>query len=506
MGAISNSWNRVRAGAQGGAQSPRQWPGALSWGLAGAAAAVPLVMAAARDPLHAGWVTMALLGFGVLTWVVLEQPAWGACLLILLVYWNVSDVLALNFNFSWLLRLAIAGAVGAWALNHLLRPGRRLRWPLVAPLAAWGAAQALAAVGAADRGVAAAQLGEYAKALVVFYLVVNMLDTPRVWRWGVNAVLLAASLMSLPVIYQGLTGSRSTFAGFGTMIYASVVNGKFSWRPGGTLGDPNFLAMVLVAALPLAALQALEPRAGVRRWLALAALALGALGALFTYSRGGFLGMLLLAIVLLLRHRRRRLVALALVVVAAGAVAVAPHTLWARVATLFQNSITQPGQQMTDPSFRDRRHEMLAGALMFLDHPLVGVGPGNFEDQYLKYSARAGLSGETTVRDPHSLYTQIAAETGLVGLAAFVWLVVAAFALMERGRRRARGAGAQNFAGLITALELGVGLYLVMSTFLHDAYFRHFMLLVALGATGAALALTAGGRRRAAAGALPALR
>jgi O-antigen ligase len=175
------------------------------------------------------------------------------------------------------------------------------------------------------------------------------------------------------------------------------------------------------------------------------------------------------------------------------ATAMAPRSLWGRMATLLENSLAAPGQQMTDSSFRSRRHEMYTGVLMFLDHPLLGVGPGNYEVNYLRYSARAGLTGEDTVRDPHSLYVQIAAETGVAGVVVFVWLLAAALALLERARRRARRAGARNFAAWLVACQLSLVIYLLLSTFLHDAYFRHFFVLLALGALGAGLALRAGG-------------
>jgi O-antigen ligase len=94
------------------------------------------------------------------------------------------------------------------------------------------------------------------------------------------------------------------------------------------------------------------------------------------------------------------------------------------------------------------------------------------------------------------LYVQIAAETGVAGVVVFVWLLAAALALLERARRRARRAGARNFAAWLVACQLSLVIYLLLSTFLHDAYFRHFFVLLALGALGAGLALRAGGMQQ----------
>lgn len=466
----------------------------VAWWVAGMLAGAPIWLAARHFPMHPALAAAAVAAGLAVMGLVVHLPAWGACALVTLIYWNASDVVTDTWGFTWVLRLTLAGVMAAWLLNRLLRgEQRRLRLPLLGPLLVWGAAQALATLGAGDLTAASARLAEFAKGFGVFYLVANLLETPRAWRAGIDALLVGVDVLALPVVYQGLTGSHNTFWGFGSMVWAEIVPGQFGWRLGGALGDPNFLAMVLVASLPLAAVMALEPHVGgPRRILALNTLGLALAATLYTYSRAAFLGIGLLVVMLLLHHRRRQWVVAALAATVVAVTAIAPTALWGRLHTLMQSSLTAPRQQMTDASLSDRRHEMLTGTLMFLDHPLLGVGPGNYETDYLKYSALAGGGSDTRVRDPHSLYIQIAAETGVVGFAAFAWLLYAGFRLMERGRRRAARLGAPSLAGLLWALEMAVAIYLLISTFLHDAYFRHFMLLLALGGLGAALALETG--------------
>src|SRR6185312_7543232 len=171
----------------------------------------------------------------------------------------------------------------------------------------------------------------------------------------------------------------------------------------------------------------------------------------------------------------------------------------ARIATLGEASLTRQQQQIGDASFRVRRNAYVSGALMFLDHPLLGVGPGNYELNFFDFSALSGLSGESKVRDPHSLPIQIAAETGLAGLAVFGWILAAGLGEMGRARRRLRAAGAPHFADLIWALELAVATYMLLSLFLHGAYFRHFWILLGLGVLGASLAQAPAPRRERAA-------
>jgi O-antigen ligase len=61
---------------------------------------------------------------------------------------------------------------------------------------------------------------------------------------------------------------------------------------------------------------------------------------------------------------------------------------------------------------------------MFLDHPLLGVGIGNYADAYPQYFI-------TIFTDPlghaHNYYINIAAETGSIGLIAFALFLLAVF-------------------------------------------------------------------------------
>ncbi|HXR96456.1 MAG TPA: O-antigen ligase family protein [Terriglobales bacterium] len=480
------SWKNRTAASGCGGDSRSGW----AWWLLGIAALVPLLEAIARYPVHPVLIVSGGLALAGLAALVLDCPAWGACALILVVYWNVSDVLTESWGFSWLLRLALGGVLAAAGLRWLARAetAERLRWPVAAAMLAYGASLAMAAVGAIDPASAMAALMEFVKGAVIFYLVVNLLSRPRYWRWGVGALLAGATLLALPVVYQGVSGSRNQLWGFGTMVYAEIVPGNKGWRLGGAIGDPNFLALVLISALPIALVGALDRGAhwGWRAANTVAAVLL--LGAtVFTYSRASLLGIALVLAAVIYKYRRRRWLWAVAAVAMVAAVPLLPQGFRARILTLDEASLTGQQQQIGDMSFRIRRNAYLTGALMFERHWLLGVGPGNYEANYLTYSAQVGLSGEAGVRDPHSLPIQVAAETGVVGIACFAILLGLGFHEMERARRRLRQLRAVRFADQIWGLELALAAYLVLSIFLHGAFFRHFLLILALGTGGAGL-------------------
>jgi O-antigen ligase len=57
------------------------------------------------------------------------------------------------------------------------------------------------------------------------------------------------------------------------------------------------------------------------------------------------------------------------------------------------------------------------------DHWLLGIGPGNFQDQYLEYQKHFTPYLEWAVPQPHNLYLAFWLQTGLIGLIGFLSLL-----------------------------------------------------------------------------------
>ena len=68
---------------------------------------------------------------------------------------------------------------------------------------------------------------------------------------------------------------------------------------------------------------------------------------------------------------------------------------------------------------------------MFLDRPFLGQGLNTFMANY----ARFRVPGDYGVWYAHNTYLQIAAETGLFGLAAFLWMIIKTAAVSVRSWR-----------------------------------------------------------------------
>jgi O-antigen ligase len=140
-----------------------------------------------------------------------------------------------------------------------------------------------------------------------------------------------------------------------------------------------------------------------------------------------------------------------------------------------------------DSSFAERKLYALTAWAMFLDHPVLGVGAGNYTVHFDRYADKVGFSARDyeqpgEVHYPHNLYLEIAAETGFVGLAVFAGVVAAAFLGLRRARAVLLARGDRVSADFARAFEIALVGYLVSSVFLHGHFQRYLWLLFGFAA------------------------
>jgi O-antigen ligase len=166
---------------------------------------------------------------------------------------------------------------------------------------------------------------------------------------------------------------------------------------------------------------------------------------------------------------------------------VLPQALQTRVGDLYAAVSSNAGTPQ-DMSLRGRQSENLAGLRMWSDHPLVGVGPDNFEVHYQQYSEAIGTDPRAEQRGAHNLYLESLAETGFLGAMAFIGVLWLSLTGAWRARRRLQGDDALLAEGILVAL----GAFLVCAVTLHSAYARYEWIFLGLGLAAGRLA-----RRRA---------
>ena len=162
-----------------------------------------------------------------------------------------------------------------------------------------------------------------------------------------------------------------------------------------------------------------------------------------------------------------------------GLVSILPEDYTARVGTL-TDLVSDQSAAKSEISFRGRTSEATIGWLMFLDHPILGVGTKNYPVFYQEYSRKLGIDPRLENRSPHSLYVEIAAEQGLVGIFIFSFLIFSVFRGLFRSRKIFEELGELRMLNMAMAVTISMTGYLVSSTFIHSSYPRPFWVLVGM--------------------------
>jgi len=176
-------------------------------------------------------------------------------------------------------------------------------------------------------------------------------------------------------------------------------------RLAGPIGEKNRYAQVLVVLIPLAITRMLAERRKSLRFAAFVAMMLILGGIQFTFSRGAgvAIGVILLALLpMRLAKARHFMIVGTLIVIAVFALA--PGYFYrlstlGDVADLVSGDPTEAGS-----SVQGRATENLATLLMFLDHPVVGVGPGQAPRLMRDYGRGIGFRLLDPNRRAHNMH------------------------------------------------------------------------------------------------------
>jgi O-antigen ligase len=261
-----------------------------------------------------------------------------------------------------------------------------------------------------------------------------------------------------------------------------------------SIGQSNSLAAFFVFAIPLTASFCWRASLRVRLVAVGVTIAMTA-GVLFTYSRGGYLAMLVMIPTVLLvgardiRANSRRLARGGAAVLAVAAVLVLLVAPVRAQAERSWNRLVSSGD-VGEASVRTHLDFWNIAVDITRDHPLVGTGQDTYPDIFPRYIHtlpyfRAVALSQYRIESPHNVYFAIAAGAGLPALAAYLALLVAVGAVLVRSARGARRPERRVlFGALVTALVA----HLVTDSFMTADLVTTWMFWTLMGA-GVAAAL-----------------
>jgi O-antigen ligase len=304
-----------------------------------------------------------------------------------------------------------------------------------------------------------------------------------VMRYGLNFLLL-------PIVYSAVRKREHVVAVMGTYVggaavaavYAMAVVGNDPHAHGrisGVTGTANELASVLVTALFLAGgLLFVIKRAPIIRTLLLGAIFICLLGLFLTLSRAGLVALAAaLGAAVFVGGRQRFLVGVLVMTVSLATVGYFS----------FAASKESRERVTTFGNGTGRTDIWTVAWRMIEDHPVNGVGVGNFRTTSIHYLLRPGAiqRDEFIVDRPqvtHNSYLHVLAELGIPGLVLFGGILTAGFVAALRAADAFRRRGDPYLETLARALVLALVALLVADFFASDQLNKELWLLLGLGA------------------------
>ena len=361
-------------------------------------------------------------------------------------------------------KVAIAASLAALLIQLVSRRETLRGSILLVPYFAWFGAMILSLHGAVDMRAGLAELYRWSVTLFALAVALYGIRTGR-------SVLFTSIAMGFGVIFEGLLGVVQSIKDIGPSSFA--VTNSVS-RAYGTFGKPNTFAAYFELTGPLMAALAvwsllrayrslnryrverrsgMAPSARARHelvwflaltlWFGLSS-AISVAAIVASFSRGAWLGTAAAVVVMLVISDRRGALAvgaLTIIVVLgglAGGASYAPSALKDRFQQLESQVRFFDSRDVlvTDSNFAavERMAHWQTGIAMFNAHPFTGVGIGNFNARFTEFAVNPRFT--VSEGHAHNYYINAAAETGIVGLAAYVWLIVTGLGVSLRAVRR----------------------------------------------------------------------
>ena len=360
-------------------------------------------------------------------------------------------VIALPFRFSLLsggtggVLLILYAVIGAGAVA----------------LALWGEREAQPAAGPLERAIAAfvvlyaiqalytPDLAKAAQELCFFYVPFSFLFVIlRGVRWD-RALLqrCAYAVVALALVFVAVAAVE--YASRRLLFHAALNGNERYFRVNSLFYDPNIYGRFLALTMVLLA-TALMWESRLRAVAVMAAiLAVLWLGLLASVSQSSIVALLAgLAVIAAARLPPRA--------TAAGAAIVAAAVVIVAVAASGRLHLNLTDTNAANNTTGGRASLVKQGADIFAKRPLAGYGSGSFSCEYLRRSTPAYRCGDRgpagVTSDSHTTPITIAAEQGVLGLLAYIALLLAAALALARGGLRSapvRVAILAAFVGLV---------------------------------------------------------
>ena len=293
----------------------------------------------------------------------------------------------------------------------------------------------------------------------------NGLTNRRSLDWVAGGMVLSGTAVSVIGIGQYVFGISGASSWVDSDMFSDITVRVYS-----TLQNPNVLAEYLLLVIPISVALLFSAKSWTWRGIWLGCCGVMCLCMVLTFSRGGWLGLIIAAGVFVLLWQPRLLV-------------LAPFALIALYFVLPDTVITRLTSvgNLKDSSTSYRVSIWMGSIAMLKDYWLCGVGPGTeaFNLVYAAYSYSAA-----NAQHAHNLYLQLMADGGICLLGLFLILVLVLFRRICACLGKCRGKDIRFF---LIAVISGMTGFLAQSMTDHSFYnYRVTLMFWAVAGLGAA--------------------
>src|SRR5215211_1336075 len=406
-----------------------------------------------------------ILGIAVIMAIIIK-PSLGANILVIAIFTNISDLLTKQ-GYTGIIKPLVVVVAGALVVRYLYVGQVPIGHSKTAKVEYFLLAYFMVVIAsflvASEKTTAMSEITDLGKDIVIIYCILFALRQSQTWKQTTWLMVITTTLLCLLSVYQLATNNYAqTFFRMASIQMDQALAVSSTPRVGGPINAPNLWAQVLVAMSTLVLFRIVHEKEAIKKFAAVLILGIFLYIILNTYSRGAYLVLAIDALLILFMVEKRfnPMILIVSAILLVLLIPFLPATYRDRFTSLFV--VTTDNGIYQDTSLRGRSSEMLTGLAMFAEHPILGVGAGNYKPNYQRYAQLIGIEFRTEGRDPHSLYVQLLAETGVLGIATFLGMVYFLFDALNRACRDvARSPHLVDWLPWISALRFAILSYLL---------------------------------------------
>lgn len=367
-----------------------------------------------------------------------------------------------------LIRFLGMGAAGAWIVNTALKKTELTYVPMTNFIIIFGAIAFVSFWFATSKPAAFGALFVIINQIVYYFLVVNTIKTEKLLKTFIWTMAISNGLLAVFGIIQFIGANP-----FATLV---ATRGVGITRISGTTGDANWLAMLIVMVTPITIYwfigESVPWRKTLLLWTAIAQI----LTTTFTYSRMAALGLGLMATIIIIKQKVKPSTVFSVVGLSAILAPLLPAAYWDRIYSM--------AFVETDFAISVRLELQKAALNMLVDHPVLGVGVGNFGVNLFDYMDVSRVYGGPVhevrafvLTGAHNLYLDTAANMGLLGLGALITLIAYGWKELKKFQKFFKQTNNLQMMYLCHGLETSLAVFCFCSFFLHSLATKYFWII-----------------------------